>query len=303
MKNLELNEKSLELIVSDKSLGHLTTNAIQIKELVKSILPKYDIANYDESNIDQAKKDKALLNNSAKMLNDERIKIEKEWMKPFDEFKGIVTETVGLIKQCVVQIDSVVKESDSKAKAEKNKKIEEYWDSLDFNLVLLSKIFEERWLNKTVSLKKVQEEISLKIEKIKADLLTLEASFPEDSDQLKAIFLEHLDLGEAMRQANILKENRRKLEEAKKPKDAEEPVFTFRNPVETDEVSEEEENPIWDTPRFENAITETEVQQEEAAEILTRFMKVVGTRDHIIALGNWMNNNGIHFEKLENVTA
>ena len=63
---MELNEKTFELVVSEKSLGKLTTNALQIKEKVMEILPKYDIANYNESNIDQAKKDKALLNTSAK---------------------------------------------------------------------------------------------------------------------------------------------------------------------------------------------------------------------------------------------
>lgn len=31
-------------------------------------------------------------------------------------------------------------------------------------------------------------------------------------------------------------------------------------------------------------------------------MKVIATKDQLIALGDWMFDNGIHFEKLENVT-
>ena len=113
---MELNEKTFELVVSEKSLGTLTTNALQIKEKVLEILPKYDIANYNEGNIDQAKKDKALLNSSSKFLNEKRIELEKEWLKPFNEFKDIITETNSLIKECTAKIDSVVKESENKEK-------------------------------------------------------------------------------------------------------------------------------------------------------------------------------------------
>ena len=37
---MELNEKTFELVVSEKSLGKLTTNALQIKEKDIEIHPK-----------------------------------------------------------------------------------------------------------------------------------------------------------------------------------------------------------------------------------------------------------------------
>ena len=79
----EINENELQLVITKKELGSLTTNAKAIKEKVKEILPNYNANNYDESNIDKAKSDKAMLNKTSKLLNDERIKIEKEFMKPF----------------------------------------------------------------------------------------------------------------------------------------------------------------------------------------------------------------------------
>ena len=51
----ELNEKDLELVVSQEELGFLETNAKNIKEKVLAILPNYSAENYDESNIDIAK--------------------------------------------------------------------------------------------------------------------------------------------------------------------------------------------------------------------------------------------------------
>jgi len=106
---LAIKESDLELVVSEKTLGSLTTNAIQIRDMVKSTLPMYDISNYNDDNIDQAKRDKAALNKAAKLLNSKRLEIEKEFMKPFGEFKEVVAETVKLIGECSAKIDTVVK--------------------------------------------------------------------------------------------------------------------------------------------------------------------------------------------------
>ena len=107
---LAIQETDLELVVSEKTLGSLTTNAKQIRDIVMANLPKYDISNYTDDNIDQAKKDKAALNKAAKALNAKRLEIEKEFMKPFGEFKDVVTETVKLIGECSARIDTVVTE-------------------------------------------------------------------------------------------------------------------------------------------------------------------------------------------------
>ena len=60
-----MEEKEFELVIKEKNLGSLTTNAKAIKESVEKALSNYKAENYDESNIDDAKKDKALLNNTS----------------------------------------------------------------------------------------------------------------------------------------------------------------------------------------------------------------------------------------------
>lgn len=49
---LAIQESDLELVVSEKTLGSLTTNAKQIRDIVMANLPKYDISNYTDDNID-----------------------------------------------------------------------------------------------------------------------------------------------------------------------------------------------------------------------------------------------------------
>ena len=97
-----ITENDLELVVSKKSLGELTTNAITIKKKVEEALINFKAENYNENNIDKAKDDKALLNKTSKKLNDDRIALENEFMKPFEEFKITIKETTDLIKTAAV---------------------------------------------------------------------------------------------------------------------------------------------------------------------------------------------------------
>ena len=156
---LAIKESDLELVVSEKTLGSLTTNAIQIRDMVKSTLPMYDISNYNDDNIDQAKRDKAALNKAAKLLNSKRLEIEKEFMKPFGEFKEVVAETVKLIGECSAKIDTVVKQNEQQYKDKKLAVIRSYFDDGNTTLIDFRKIFKQEWLNKSTSMKAVQADI------------------------------------------------------------------------------------------------------------------------------------------------
>ena len=202
-----LDEESLQLVISNKSLGSLTTNALQIKKAIEAALPNYDVANYNEFNIDMAKADKAMLNNTSKTLNAKRLEIEKQFMEPFAEFKGIITETCSLISACSLKIDGVVKGSEQKAKDEKRKFIEKYWDKKAFFLVPLSKIFDEKWLNKGTKFKAIWLAIDAKIASINDDLITIEA-IGEDVELLKSLYIDTLNLNSTIQYAKTLKENR-----------------------------------------------------------------------------------------------
>lgn len=231
MKEIQvLDEKSLQLQVKQEQLGSLLTNAEQIRDLVKARISDYSLDNYNEDNIDKAKADKALLNKAKKALNDERIKLEKSFMQPFMGFKDVVSETVKLIDKAVKDIDTVVKASDEKAKTAKREQIAKIAEEagLEELGVKLDLIFNDKWLNKSTSLKKVREEIDSRIKAINGDLETLK-TFSEDYDVLVVRYKEHLDLNETVAYANQLKAQR----EAKK---AEEPKDMQGNKVNIEDV-------------------------------------------------------------------
>lgn len=304
---LAIQETDLELVVSEKTLGSLTTNAKQIRDIVKSNLPKYDISNYTDDNIDQAKKDKAALNKAAKALNTKRLEIEKEFMKPFGEFKEVITETVKLIGDCSTKIDVIVKQSEQQYKDKKRATIRTYFDGMNANLVDFNKVFKIEWLNKSVSYRSVCADIDAIFAKVENELSTLK-TFGEDFDVLRTYYMDTLNITSTIQYANRLKEQRerakaaeeakikadqerREAEEARKKTEAEQPKTCHVNPFGRADQRMQEQ------PAFvEESITKPIPSN---GDILTRAFKVTTTRENIIALGDFMNERRIDFDKIE----
>lgn len=287
---IAIQESDLELVVSEKTLGSLTTNAIQIRDMVKSALPMYDITNYNDENIDQAKKDKAALNKAAKALNAKRLEIEKEFMKPFGEFKEVVNETVKLIGECSAKIDTVVKQNEQQYKDKKKATIKTYFDGLNVNLLDFNKVFKSEWLNKSASMKSVCSDVDAIFAKVENELSTLKG-FGEDFDVLRTYYMDTLNIASTIQYANRLKEQRERAKAAEEARMKEETERAKQNPVNPfARISQQVTN---EPPAF---VEQAKVQEPE---LLTRTFTVTTTRENIIALGDFMNDNNIDFDKIE----
>lgn len=204
----------LTLVVKEKTLGNLVTNAVEIKAFVEGRVKDYSPENY-KGDTAQAAKAKAELNAAAKKLNDERIALEREWNLPFQEFKNIINETTDLIKTASRKLDDILKTKEEEEKAEKQKEIRKIWESKQFPLVPLEKVFNPRWLNKTYRLNTVETDIDLAIEGIRRDLSVLDG-YGEDTAALKELYLSTLSLQATLAKGAELKANRKKLEEVQK---------------------------------------------------------------------------------------
>lgn len=270
MKKIIVQEKDLELSVQKITLGTLVTNAKTIKETVQNLINKYKADNYDEDTIDKAKNDRAMLNNTSKKLNDDRIKIEKKFMEPFDEFKDVVNETVSMIKEASSKIDVIVKDVENKSKENRKKTIEKLYKDLVLeldNLITLEQVFDEKWLNKgSFSDKgefKKQNELESKLNKIRNDLETIKGLNSKHELALTNQYLKTFDLGQVISENNKLNELEKqtvKVEE-KKEKIIEEKI---QNSI-TKEVEYEEDDPV---QTYKLEITGTITQLENLKEFL-----------------------------------
>lgn len=293
---VEVPPLELTLKVVEQNIGTLNTNAEQLLELVKKRLAYYSIDRYSVDNIDAAKKDKAELNNAAKLLNAERIRIEKEFMKPIETFKTTVSETVNLINECSAKIDGIVKEVEQKEKDNKKAIIIEYFESLHFSLVDFDMLFSPKWLNKTTKLKDIQDEIRGRIEKIQVDLGVLDRIGEAEAKQY---YLSTMNLDAALAKADEIKTNRERLAALEKAEAAQkDQSLSEREQINSDAGGEE--NPHADgfwcppSPSFSDSAQTETTPQEKEEKLQVTFM-VIGTADQLVALQTYMENAQLRY--------
>lgn len=271
-----MENNPLALIIKEKTLGSLVTNARDIKAYVEKKLKKYSVDNYP-GDAKQAAKDKAEINSSIKMLNDRRIELEKEWNQPFQEFKDIIAETCTMMKTASGKLDAIVKAKEEEEKAVKKADIEKLWKAKDFSLVTLEKIFNPKWLNKTVKLSAVDVEMDGIIGKINGDLASLDA-FGEDTAVLKDLYLSSLDLQVTLNKGAELKANRERLAELEAKKAAE--VERVAADAETETVGDTtEDEPETAGPADEYEDEDAGQEPEAAREVISKPAYMASGRD------------------------
>lgn len=306
MKTMEIRVESIQL---PERIGF---NYEELKQELEAKVSMYETIVYTDDQIQEAKKDKANLNKLKKALNDERIRREKEYMQPFNDFKAKVNEIISIIDKPVAVIDKQVKEYEEKQKQDKRNKISEIYTNLCVETGLgvgLEQIWNDKWLNASVSLKSIQEEMTARFEQIAMDIKIIN-DLPEYSFEAKEMYERTLDVRSALAEANRLAEmakrkaeqerlaeERRKAEmerlaaeaEAKKQEEKEivlmpddgvyvqdddKQGFTYHEPA-PEEVSEDYDNFIPDfanEPEKKWAVLKVNVTPADATEIL-RFLE------------------------------
>ena len=238
----------MELKVNEYQLPEaLSFNFEELKGELEEKVKHYETLVYSDEQIKEAKADKANLNKLKKALNDERIKREKEYMIPFNDFKSKINEIIAIIDKPVLMIDKQVKAFEENQKAEKLATIlaffngENEFEWLDFELINNSK-----WLNASVTMKAIQEEIKIKLEQIKTDIATL-SQMPEFGFEAVEVYKTSLNmnkaLNEAQRMSQIAKakaEQERLRAEAEQKKADEEFAKNMNPPVEESTATVEE---------------------------------------------------------------
>ena len=159
-----------------------------------------------EDQIKFGKERKAKLNKLRKAMNDERIRLEKEYMVPFNDFKGKIAELVGIVDEATANIDKQLKEFEVKQKQDKKDEIENFFAScLHPEWLKFEQIFNEKWLNASVSMKSIQGEIDSRLEQVANDLATLQ-NLPEFGFEATEIYKSTLDLNKALNEGRRLSE-------------------------------------------------------------------------------------------------
>lgn len=212
----------MELIVKTPTFPQIIEfNYWELKEEIQKKASEYMNLVYTEDQIQDAKKDRATLNKFVKALSDERIKVKKECLKPYEDFEAKIKELDGIVNKAILNIDGQVKGFEEQKKEERKQAIVEYWNNQNKPYWLdLQQIFNEKWLNASVSIKTVCAEIDARFEQIAKDIETL-SNLPEFAFEATEEYKWSLDLNKAITEGMRLSEiQKRKVEAESKAQPA-----------------------------------------------------------------------------------
>lgn len=111
-------------------------------------------------------------------IDERRKKVKEVINQPYAEFEKELKEITDLIKKQSAEIDEQVKAFETAEKEEKRAKIMEAYEKAVGNLAEIlpfSKVFDQRYLNKTCKLESAIADVQKKIEQVKTDLETIES--------------------------------------------------------------------------------------------------------------------------------
>lgn len=191
-------------------------NFEELKEELFQQVEKYRNLVYTDEQMKLCKTDKANLNRLKKALNEERIRRKKEYLKPFEEFEAKVNEIIKIIDEPLTLIDKQVKEFEEKRKADKRIEIGAFWETTEHpEWLTLARIFDERWLNASYSMRQIKDDINGWINRINSEMETLEQL---DSFSFEAIdvYKRSLDINQAIAEGKRLADIQKRKEEAQK---------------------------------------------------------------------------------------
>lgn len=273
---LRLNTPIEELIPA-----MIAFNNAELLAEVKDRLATYQGRVYDETSISAAKADRATLNKFMDALNSERLRIKKVYTAPLDKFTAEVNEVIDTVKVVMLEIDGQVKTYTEKQKAEKLVECKEYFASVLpaelAGFIRYEKIHKDEWLNASKKMPAVKKDIDAIVEKIKAELVTIEA-LGSDTTELKAMYFEGLSLTDTITAYERRKAEKQRIEQAK---------------AEAERIAAENKN-AEPTPEKQ---PETVAQVEEPAKLFTIAFKVTGTAEQLNALKAYMSENGLKIER------
>lgn len=198
----EVPAKTLELVVTNKSVGFLETNISALEDYVEEKLKEYEPENY-MGDADLAKKDRAELNKAKDKIARARKDLIAELMKPYEDFEDRCKALEKKIDNASGLLDEIVKVKENEEKESKRKKIALFWETKNFTLFPVDKIFNPKWLNKTYKESDILDEMDAIIERTYKDLKVIER-YSDDAETLKAHYLMNLDIAETIQYGDEL---------------------------------------------------------------------------------------------------
>lgn len=272
-------------------------NNEELKAAIAEKMKEYKGLVFTEETISEGKKDRANLNKLRGAIDDERKRVKKLCMEPCNIFEKEVKEVLALVDEQINAIDVQIKEVEQIKREEKRKAVQELFESIGFQkFVTLEMIWDEKWLNASVTLSKVENQMKETMYRIGEEVGTI-SRLPEFSFEAMEVYKKTLDLTQAIKKGRELADIQKRKEEALARQKAEEE----RRKAEEAATGKEPENPeeAADTHDAPKKAEENDYTRVVSEPVMRIDFRVWGTKEQILALRDYMKQNNLKFGKVE----
>lgn len=276
-----------ELTVQVKQqVGNIQFNYEEIKETLSAQMDLYKDAQFSEDTKKDAKKEVAALRNMKKAIDEKRKEVKKQCLVPYADFESKCKELQELIDQPINLISCQITAFEEKRIYKKRERIKEIFQEVfEGSEIPLEKVHNHKWENSTYSIQKIQKELEDIAVKIATEMKTIESLRTDCTEDAKEIYLNSLDLTEAISYVNEYEETKQKVLEKEKEKRTAVP-----EPVpQTESVSDEI------VQQAANSAEVPFVQPNTKKVVYT----IVATDSEIEQIETYMNSVGIFFDRRE----
>lgn len=271
---------------ADKQIEKIKWNNEEIKKEVAQKLEYYKNVVYDETEIKEAKKDRASLKKFVEALENKRKEIKKQCLAPYEEFEKEEKEIIAMFSEATLSIDSQIKNFEQAKKDKKLDEIKGLFVSAEFpEWVSFEQIFDERWLNVSVSIKNIETQINNTRKQIEKDLEMLRI-LPDFAFEAEQIYKRTFNVQKAITEAKTAFE----LQKAKEKYEAEQ-----KQALEEQKNQDEQPEPAPTFVDEQPAMTETVHEEHKRAWL---SFKANLTVDDALALKEFFNKRNIEFKSI-----
>jgi len=265
-------------------LPEISWNYAELKQQLEAGLASYKGLAYGDDQIGEAKKDRARLNKLADAIDGKRKEMKSLYLRPYEAFEAQAKELVGMVKATVKEIDDQVKAYEATKKEEKHQSILEQYHAMIGNLAELvpyERLHNPKWLNVSVGMGAICQELGNKIDRITAGLAVIDRLQlpPELAGPVKSTFLKDFDLAAALAEKDRLQRQQEELARYEAAKAAQANQMPPAAPMAAQSAPEPEEPPA-------------------VEEIFVLDFRVRATRAQLQGLKQAMINLGIKPERI-----
>lgn len=186
--------------------ARISANFDVLEASVREVLSDFEGAQYDltsQDAINDAKRHRSYLNGIANQIDERRKAVKREYMRPYDEFDSRARAIVGLVNDVSGNIKEQLDEAEEARKEARLQELKDHYGEfagLLAPVVPYERFHDKRWLNKTCPLRKAEDELDGKVDKLAQDWETLKSALSgsEFYDVGERELFATLDLGKAI---------------------------------------------------------------------------------------------------------